>query len=60
MQEKTMDNSSESLDRQWREIDAKMKKTGKDLLNIEKKLNVLLSDIQFWEIVLELDGETTK
>jgi len=55
-----MDNSSESLDRQWREIDAKMRKTGKDLLNIEKKLNVLLSDIQFWEIVLELDGETTK
>ena len=55
-----MDNSNESLDRQWREIDARMKKTAKDLLNIEAKLNVLLSDIQFWEIVLELDGEAAK
>jgi PIN domain nuclease of toxin-antitoxin system len=55
-----MDNNSESLDRQWLEIEAKMKKTAKDLINIEKKLNVLMSDIQFWEIVLELDGEAAK
>jgi len=55
-----MDNSSESLERQWREINAKLKKTEKDLINIDKKLNVLMSDIQFWEIVLELDGEAAK
>lgn len=55
-----MDDSRESLDREWREIDAKMEKASRDLSEAERKLNALKSDIQFWEIALKLDDEASK
>lgn len=56
-----MDDSRESLDRQWDEINARVEKSEKDLLDVEKRLNALKADIQFWEIALkvDLDSEDT-
>jgi chaperonin cofactor prefoldin len=57
--ERTMEDSRESLDRQWEEIDARVEKSAKDLSDVEKRLNALKADIKFWEIALkvDLDGE---
>jgi len=54
-----MEDSRESLDRQWEEIDARVEKSAKDLSDVEKRLNALKADIKFWEIALkvDLDGE---
>jgi hypothetical protein len=55
-----MDSNEESLDSQWQRIDARTDKAARDLANVEKKLDALKSDVEFWEIVLELNGKASK
>jgi len=50
--------SSEWIHEEWDRIDAKVDRTAKNLEEVGRKLDALVTDIQFWEMVLELDDET--
>lgn len=50
--------SNESADwvyNEWQEIDAKVNKAASDLEEVGRKLETLMSDIEFWSIVFDLE-----
>jgi hypothetical protein len=53
-------DSSEWIYNEWQEIDAKVNKAASDLEEIGRKLENLMSDIEFWSIVFDLEDETAE
>jgi len=55
-----MEDSREFLDDEWDEIDTRLSSAEALMASVQKRLEVLKSDIQFWTVVLELDDKAGK
>lgn len=52
--------SAEWIYNEWQEIDAKVNKAASELEEVGRKLETLMSDIEFWSIVFDLEVEASE
>lgn len=55
-----MENSSEWIHNEWQSIDARAEKAAKDLAEASRRLDALMTDIEFWNIVFDSEEEAAE
>jgi hypothetical protein len=50
-----MEDDREFLDNEWDQIDARLASAEADIASVQKRLEALKADIQFWEIAFKVD-----